>query len=129
MPVNERPMAAPCYDHLGGRLGERLARRLVELGWVSPEPNPGVTPSGWTGLAEIGLDPAPLLGARRKPVTFCTERRDGHTYEHIGAHLGSLIQQHFLKSGWLKASGDCFELTPAGEQALQRLGVTLEERA
>lgn len=128
-PMNDRPLAAPCYDHLGGILGERLARRLVDLGWVAPEPNPGVTPAGWTGLTGLGLDLGPLLGGRRKPVTFCAGRRDGRSYDHIGAHLGFLLQQHLLKAGWLKPAGDCYELTPAGEQALQRLGVTLEEHS
>ncbi|MFZ5816069.1 MAG: hypothetical protein ACOY93_12290 [Bacillota bacterium] len=127
--MNQRPLVAPCYDHLGGILGERLARRLVEAGWVTPDPNPGVTPLGWTGFRELGLDLGPLTAGRRKPVAFCAERRNGRMYDHIGAHLGFLLQQHFIKSGWLRATGDGLELTPAGEQALQRLGVTLEEDA
>lgn len=126
--MNERPLAALCYDHLGGILGERLAHRLVDLGWISPEPSPGVTPVGWTGLTEWGLDLGPLLGARRKPVAFCGEQRDGIRSDHLGAHLGFLLTQHLRKSGWVKPAGDVLELTPAGEQALQRLGVTLEER-
>lgn len=126
--MKQRPLVASCYDHLGGIVGERLAHRLVELGWVTPEPNPGVTPAGWTGLAHLGLDLGPLTAGRRKPVAFCVERRDGRMYDHIGAHLGSLLHRHFVKSGWLSATGDGFELTPAGEQVLQRLGVTLEER-
>lgn len=125
--MTQRPRVAPCYDHLGGLLGERLARRLVELGWVTPEPNPGITPLGWTGLTELGLQLGALLGARRKPVTFCVERLDGERYDHIGAHLGFLIQQHFIKSGWLTPAGDGLELTPAGEQVLQRMGISLEE--
>lgn len=125
--MKQRSLVASCYDHLGGILGERLARRLVEAGWVTPEPNPGITPAGWAALAQLGLDLGPLTAGRRKPVAFCVERGDGQSYGHIGAHLGSLMQQHFVKSGWLKATTDGFELTPAGEQALQRLGVTLEE--
>lgn len=127
--MKKRPLAESCYDHLGGILGERLAQRLVELGWITPEPTPGVTPAGWTGLTDLGLELGPLLGGRRKPVNFCVERQDDRKYDHIGAHLGFLLQQHFLKSGWLRPAGDALELTPAGEQVLQRLGVTLEERS
>ncbi|MFZ5825036.1 MAG: hypothetical protein ACOY94_11960 [Bacillota bacterium] len=125
--MEQRPLVATCYDHLGGILGERLTRRLVEIGWVTPEPNPGVTPTGWTGFAELGLDLGPLTGGRRKPVAFCGERWGGQMLDHIGAHLGFLLQQHFVKSGWLTRSGDSYELTPSGEQVLRRLGVTLEE--
>jgi len=117
--VNERPLVSPCYDHLGGLLGERLASRLLELGWVTPEPNAGITPLGWTGFSQLGLDLAPLTAGRRKPVALCGP--------HIGAHLGFLIQRHFLAAGWLKHAADGLELTPTGEATLRRLGVYLED--
>lgn len=125
--MKQRPLVASCYDHLGGVIAERLTHRLVEMGWITPEPNPGVTPMGWTGFAQLGLQLGPLTTGRRKAVTFCAERGGGQMYDHVGAHLGFLIQQHFVKSGWLKTTGEGLELTPAGEQVLQRLGVTLEE--
>jgi len=117
-----------CYDHLGGVLGERLTQRLLDLGWVTPDPAPGVTPIGWAGLQELGLNLGPLTASRRKPVAFCLERHDGQRYAHIGAHLGTLLQHHFLKSGWLESSGDHYELTPAGQEVLRRLGVSMEDR-
>jgi len=116
--VKERPFITLCYDHLGGLLGDRLARRLVELGWVAHDPTPGVTPLGWAGFAELGLDLSPLTASRRKPVTFCLD--------HIGAHLGFLLLRHMLAAGWLARTGDDLALTPAGESALRRLGVNLE---
>lgn len=116
--MNERPLVAPCYDHLGGRLGERLADRLVELGWVTFEPTPGVTPLGWSGLSALGLDLRPLMAGSRKPVALC--------HRHIGAHLGFLLKRHLLAAGWLANSADELALTPAGESALRRLGVNLE---
>lgn len=117
--MNEHPaIATPCYDHLGGRLGERLARRLIELGWVTGEPDPGITPVGWAGFAELGLDLSPLTAGRRKPVAMCGG--------HLGAHLGYLLRRHLLESGWLARTPDGLELTEAGEAALRRLGVDLE---
>lgn len=124
--MNERPLVSPCYDHLGGLLGERLASRLVEMGWLTPEPNAGVTPLGWSGLSQLGIDLAPLTASRRKPINLCQERHGGETYAHVGAHLGFLIRRHFLAVGWLTATNDGLELTAAGEAALRQLGVNLE---
>ncbi len=73
------------------------------------------------------MDLGPLVGGRRKPVAFCVERRNGRQYDHLGAHLGALLQQHFVKSGWVTAAGEQYELTPAGEEALRRMGVSMEE--
>ncbi|BAD41788.1 hypothetical protein [Symbiobacterium thermophilum] len=112
-------IATSCYDHLGGPLGERLARRLMELGWVTAEPAPGVTPEGWGGFARLGLDLSPLPAGRRKPVALCGK--------HIGAHLGFLLRRHLLEAGWIERTPDGFALTPAGEEALRQLGVDLED--
>jgi len=116
--VNDRPLVELCYDHLGGRLAERLADRLVELGWVTADP-PGVTPLGWSGLAALGLDLAPLTASRRAPVAMCGR--------HIGAHLGFLLQRHLLAAGWLAHTPDGLAVTPAGAEGLRRLGVILED--
>lgn len=118
--MSQQPGFESHYDHLGGPLGEQLAQRLVALGWVSPEPNPGITPLGWSGLGGLGLDLGGLMTGRRKPVAFC----EGPG--HIGGSLGHLLRQQFLQAGWLEPSGERLLLTPAGEQALHSLGLTLE---
>jgi hypothetical protein len=107
-------------------VGQRLTERLLELGWLSPEPAPGVTPLGWSGFAELGLNLTPITTSRRKPVAFCTEIRGGQHHEHLGGHLGALVRQHFAAQGWLEHIDGAFVLTPGGEQALSRLGVNLE---
>jgi hypothetical protein len=122
-----RKQIGSCYDHLSGIAGERLTNRLVELGWITPEPTPGVTPLGWKGFADLGLSLTPLTTSRRKPVAFCTELRGPVHHDHLGGHLGALVRQHFLNMGWLTAEGGALALTPAGESALQQLGVHLEE--
>jgi hypothetical protein len=128
MATKPRERIASCYDHLSGIAGERLTNRLVELGWVTPDPNPGVTPLGWTGFAQLGLNLVPLTASRRKPVAFCTELRgSGLHHDHLGGHLGALVRHHFLEQGWLELVEGRLSLTPAGEQVLQQLGVNLEE--
>lgn len=117
--MQQRPRIASCYDHLGGVVGERLADRLLALGWLTPEPNPGITPAGWAGLRDLGVDLAPLMSQRRRPVSFC--------HEHVGAHLGAILFQHVQANGWLTVVGEEAQLTSAGEAVLARLGVNLEE--
>jgi len=121
-----RKRIATCYDHLSGIAGERLTNRLVELGWVTPDPNPGVTPLGWKGFADLGLNLTPLTSSRRKPVAFCTELRGPVHHDHLGGHLGALVRHHFMQLGWLTMENGTLALTPAGEDLLQQLGVNLE---
>lgn len=125
--MKPRARIASCYDHLSGLAGERLTKRLLDLGWVTPEPTPGVTPGGWQGFQELGLSLLPLTASRRKPVAYCTEiRRDGH-HDHLGGHLGALVRHHFLARGWLAMLEGRLELTAEGEQVLRQLGVDLED--
>ncbi|HWI53102.1 MAG TPA: hypothetical protein VNT01_13260 [Symbiobacteriaceae bacterium] len=121
-----RNRIATCYDHLSGIAGERLTNRLVELGWVTPDPDPGVTPVGWKGFADLGLNLTPLTSSRRKPVAFCTELRGPVHHDHLGGHLGALVREHFRNMGWLTMEDGTLALTPAGEDLLQQLGVNLE---
>lgn len=125
-PVKPRPVVSACYDHLSGIVGEKLTDKLVELGWVSPEPAPGVTPLGWKGFADLGIDLLPLTTSRRKPVAFCTDPRRDVQHEHLGGHLGALVRYHFLAQGWLRMEDGNLAVTPEGEQALRNLGLDLE---
>lgn len=125
--IKPRARIQACYDHLGGIAGERLTHWFIAVGWVTPEPAPGVTPLGWTGFATLGLDLTPLMGGRRKPVAYCSERPGDAAHEHLGGHLGALLRRHFLSQGWLAFADGTLTLTPEGEQLLQNLGVNLEE--
>lgn len=125
--MSPRAQVAACYDHLSGLAGERLTRRFIEQGWVTPDPEPGVTPIGWQGFAQLGLDLTPLTASRRKPVAYCTERAGVARHEHLGGHLGALIRQHFLHQAWLRVVDGELVLTAEGERALQDLGIRLEE--
>lgn len=111
-------LIAACYDHLSGVAGDQLTKRLLELGWITAEPAPGVTPLGWSELAVLGLPMAQLTVGGRKPVAFCQG--------HLGGYLGAMIRRHFREQGWLTAEQGQLILTPAGQQMLKELGVNLE---
>jgi hypothetical protein len=51
--------ARSCYGHLGGKLGNRLFERLVELGWFEREQDKvtvfRITETGYEQLARLGV--------------------------------------------------------------------------
>lgn len=52
--------AKPCYEHLGGTLGNRLFKRLIELNWFEPDEdgtrNYRITEIGKENLEKLGVD-------------------------------------------------------------------------
>lgn len=51
--------ARTCYGHLGGKIGNRLFERLVELNWFQPEEGRStvyvLTEKGHKELAKLGV--------------------------------------------------------------------------
>ena len=90
--VGPRKLAAVCYDHIGGALGESLYDALVRKTWVSAEGGGlKVTPKGRRELAALGVPVEELDTGDRKQVNACVERHAGMFYAHIGSHLGSVL--------------------------------------
>lgn len=54
-----KPTARSCYGHLGGKLGNRLFERLIELGWFELEEGKStvyiVTEKGCQELIKLGV--------------------------------------------------------------------------
>jgi DNA-binding PadR family transcriptional regulator len=52
--------ARSCYGHLGGELGNRLFKRLMDLGWFAPEEGRStvyrITDKGYEELERLGVD-------------------------------------------------------------------------
>ena len=86
--------ARTCYDHLAGRLGVELADRILGHGLLSPagtgeprpagtgEPRPAatghvLTDAGRAKLAELGIDPGPVLRSRRALARPCLDWTSG----------------------------------------------------
>jgi ParB-like chromosome segregation protein Spo0J len=122
--VGPRKLAAVCYDHIGGALGESLYDALVRKAWISSDRGElKVTPKGRRELAALGVPVEELDAAGRKQVNACVERHAGMFYAHIGSHLGSLLAAALVEQGWLERSGREFHITPSGRRGLRKLGV------
>ena len=124
--VGPRKLAAVCYDHIGGALGESLYDALVRKTWVSADGGGlKVTPKGRRELAALGVPVEELDSGDRKQVNACVERHAGMFYAHIGSHLGSLLAAALVEQGWLERSGREFHITPSGRRGLRKLGVRM----
>jgi ParB-like chromosome segregation protein Spo0J len=124
--VGPRKLAAVCYDHIGGALGESLYDALVRKAWLSAASGGlRVTVKGRRELAALGVPVDKLDSSARKPVNACVERHAGMFYAHIGSHLGSLVAAALVERGWLVRSGREFHITPSGRRGLRKLGVKL----
>ena len=124
--VGPRKLAAVCYDHIGGALGESLYDALVRKAWVSAEGGGlKVTPKGRREMAALGVPVEELDSGARKQVNACVERHAGMFYAHIGSHLGSLLAAALVERGWLERSGREFHITPMGRRGFRKLGVKM----
>jgi len=124
--VGPRKLAAVCYDHIGGALGESLYDTLVRKAWLRADGGAlRVTVKGRREMAALGVPVDKLDSSARKPVNACVERHAGMFYAHIGSHLGSLLAAALVERGWLERSGREFHITPSGRRGLRRLGVKL----
>ena len=124
--VGPRKLAAVCYDHIGGALGESLYDALVRKAWVSAEGGGlKVTPKGRREMVALGVPVEELDSGARKPVNACVERHAGMFYAHIGSHLGSMLAAALVERGWLERSGREFHITPMGRRGFRKLGVKM----
>jgi len=124
--VGPRKLAAVCYDHIGGALGESLYDALVRKGWIKADSGElRVTVKGRRELAALGVPMAELDSSGGKQVNACVERHAGMFYAHIGSHLGSLLAAALVEQGWLTRSGREFRVTPLGRSRFRKLGVRM----
>ncbi len=124
--VGPRKLAAVCYDHIGGALGESLYDAIVRKAWLSADSGElRVTAKGRRELAALGVPVDELDSGGRKPVNACVERHAGMFYAHIGSHLGSLLAAALVERGWLERSGREFHVTASGRRGFRRLGLRL----
>jgi DNA-binding transcriptional ArsR family regulator len=121
--------ARHCYDHLAGRLGVALTELLVDRRYVEAQAGVPValTVAGTRWLTRHFAVDVALLARRRRPLLRAcvdwTERRP-----HVAGALGAAMLAHCRAAGWLRAGTypRALVLTPAGQQALRALGVTLD---
>jgi DNA-binding transcriptional ArsR family regulator len=116
--------ARSCYDHLAGAVGVALTDALVSGGALSR--SDGTFTAGDSPHWErLGIDLDALRAGRRPLARACldwTERRD-----HLAGALGAAVLSVCLERRWLerRSADRALLLTPAGTQALRRLGAAV----
>ncbi|HEX6516365.1 MAG TPA: helix-turn-helix transcriptional regulator [Nocardioidaceae bacterium] len=108
--------ARTCYRHLAGRLGVRLFRGFVDLGWVTGGDGthriddpvdrlsaPGkraayrLTATGAAALADWGIGDAVLSVDR--PLRYCVDWTE--QAHHLAGPLGTAVTNRLFELGWI----------------------------
>jgi len=125
-----RKIVTPCYNHLGGILGEALFTFLVKEKWIQKDKNDidyNITQKGWEELEIFGIDIEKLRSTEKKIVTACIEQHYGIYHKHTGALLGSLITDLLIELGWIaKKQENQLKVTKKGLHGLNALGVNIK---
>ncbi len=117
--------ARTCYDHLAGRLGVQVTAAMTSAGLIDQHSGLALTQTGLDWLAEtLEIDVDALSAARRPLARSCidwTERRP-----HLAGGAGAAMCAQFFARGWIRRTGPsrAVVVTPAGDQALRRLGLS-----
>jgi len=114
-------VARSCYDHVAGHLGVRMFAHLVDRGALCPpdghgdELTLGTDPAA---LRELGVDPDPAGGSRRKAAVACLDRT--YRLPHLGGRLGGALLDALVRDGSVRTSPGTRTLTvtPAGAKRL-----------
>ena len=112
--------ARVCYDHLAGELGVLVYERLLARGaFALGGDGLQLSAAGRTMLAELGVDVAAALGARRTACRTCmdwSERR-----HHLAGSVGDALLARFEALGWARRvpASRVVAFSGAGEAALR----------
>jgi len=111
-----------CYDHLAGKMGVAITRRLQERDFLRPETDKRfeVTAAGIKWFNSIGVDVAILKPTHHGLARQCldwTERT-----HHLAGPLGTEFLRVLCASGWLQRSSKSRSVmvTPKGWAELKR---------
>ncbi|MFQ6083455.1 MAG: ArsR family transcriptional regulator [Candidatus Aminicenantia bacterium] len=68
--LTQQMVAKKCYGHLGGKLGNLLFERMLELKWFEPKEGKStvyeITEKGYQELAKLGMDLSKIQSAKEK---------------------------------------------------------------
>lgn len=128
--------ARTCYDHLAGRLGVRILRRLRALGAVEAadgawaEVGPGPEAGAVFARLGIDLDAVARERGRRRFAFSCPDWTEPGAV-HLGGALGAAVCDHCRAAGWLEKDdrSRAVLLTDEGRAALGWLLGTSDEPA
>lgn len=125
--------ARTCYDHLAGRFGVALFKKLVEKNAIQIPDGPAVNERQFFSeelrlgagaeqvFGKLGIDLASLKNTRRKFAYGCldwTERTP-----HLAGALGASLCHSFLENKWIvrKSGTRAIAVTSNGKSALKEL--------
>ena len=120
--------ARRCYNHLAGKLGVEVTRRLQAGALIMPTADKrfAVTDAGLAWFGSLGIEPRNLKSGARGIARQCldwTERE-----HHLAGPLGVALLTAFCERDWLRRSRDsrALQITPNGKRGLKDLlGVEL----
>lgn len=106
--------ARVCYDHLAGEMGVALYDRAREAGWLSDDL--GVTETGWSRFAAIGVTPDSLPRSNRPQCRACldwSQRR-----HHLAGSIGKATLDQLFALSWARRlpASRVVAFTPEGER-------------
>lgn len=116
--------ARTCYDHLAGRLGVAITRRLTLDGGLVLEEDTGyLTAAGRAAIARLGIE-LPAAGATtpRAAAVFCRPCLDWSERRfHLAGRLGARICSHCFEQGWVRRrqASRAIDITPRGQAVLR----------
>jgi DNA-binding transcriptional ArsR family regulator len=114
--------ARTCYDHLAGLLGVLVLDAFLAKRWlIAGEAAYTVSPPGYAGFTELGVDVVALQRQRRslaRPCLDWTARRP-----HLAGGLGAAVTASLLERRWIEREPRrrALRLTPAGDMRLREL--------
>jgi DNA-binding transcriptional ArsR family regulator len=105
--------ARTCYDHIAGKLGVLLHKRLRAMGWLtinSPKGNScDLSIEGVKGFGDLGIDVAETRAARRRFAYECLDWSERQP--HLAGALGAAFLRFALKKKWVVQDLDSRALT------------------
>jgi DNA-binding transcriptional ArsR family regulator len=121
---HERPElpSRTCYEHLAGRIGVDLYRRLRERGAVVGRPDGIVDlgPDGPGTFARLGLDVGAIEPGRRRFAYECLDASE--RAPHLAGALGDAVATALIGRGWVEREpgSRVIRLTGRGRSGLAR---------
>jgi DNA-binding transcriptional ArsR family regulator len=108
-----------CYDHLAGRLGVALTRRMTEIGFlVKDDGDYEVTVAGAAAFEELGVDLAALRAQERPLSRACLDWSEKD--HHLAGSLGAALTNELFRLGWLEGreASRVVMVTEVGQEGL-----------
>ena len=108
-----------CYDHLAGRLGVALTRRMTEIGFlVKDDGDYEVTVAGAAAFEELGVDLAALRAQERPLSRACLDWSEKD--HHLAGSLGAALTNELFRLGWVEGreASRVVMVTEVGQEGL-----------